>query len=465
MRDLGIIIPALILAILFPDFTTHAHEDGHHHDDGDHDIEISKETRESPADSLIELYLSKIKEDPDDYYNYTKLGESYIQKGREAGGIKHYLKAEEALRRSLELQPDGYAAYVYLGQVSSYRHEFRKTIEYAKKAIELKPEKSIPYGVLGDAYMELGMYEEAAKAYETASIISPGFYSWSRIAQLKDLTGDTEGAIEVMKDAIELASRDSLPGENIAWANVMLGSFYYKTGDLEKAEKSYSEALRSFEDHYLAFEHLAELQTARENYQEAARLYERALRINPKPHFYLELGKIYEKLGRPEKSEKLYREAEERYQEYAESGIRGHSRELVLFYTNRNINPDKALELAQRDSERTGDIYAYDTLAWAYFKAGYPDKAMGAMNEALRLGTKDALLYYHAGMIHYKLGNKVDAKRYFDLVLETNPNFDKDALREVRYTLRELDKSSTDKPDNARRMSQQSDESRKGISN
>lgn len=438
MRIFSILIPALFLVILSPDFTTQAHEDGHHHDDGDHYNEISKEAVESPADSLIKLYLSKIKENPDDYYNYTKLGASYIQKGREVGGIKLYLNAEEALKKSIELYPDGYAAYVYLGQVSSYRHDFRKTIEYAKKAIELKPEKGIPYGVLGDAYMDLGMYEEAAIAYETASIISSGFYSWSRIAQIKDLTGDTKGAIDVMKDAIGLALRDNLPGENIAWANVMLGSFYHKTGDLEKAEKSYREALQSFKDHYLALEHLAEAYAARGSYQKAARLYERALKINPKPHFYLELGKMYEKLGSPEKSEKLYSEAEERYKDYAESGIRGHSRELVLFYTDRNINLNKALELAKRDWEGTEDIYAYDTLAWAYYKVGNFDKASDAMNKALRLGTKDALLYYHAGMIHYKLGNREEAKRYFDLVLETNPHFDEDAVNEVRYTLRRL---------------------------
>lgn len=443
MRNLGILIPALFLAILFTDFTTRAHEDGHHHDDGDHHNELGKETRESPADSLIELYLSKIKEDPGDYYNYTKLGASYIQKGREVGGMKPYLKAEEVLKKSIELYPDGYAAYIYLGQVSSYTHDFQKTIEYAKKAIELKPEKSTPYGVLGDAYIELGMYEEAAKAYEIASIISPGFYSWSRIAQMKDLRGDTEGAIEVMKDAIELALRDDLPEENRAWANVMLGSFYYKIGDMEKAEKSYQEALRSFKDHYLAIEHLAEVYAARGSYEQAARLYEKALRINPKPHFYLELGKLYEKLGSPQKSEKLYRKAKERYKDYAESGIRGHSRELVLFYTDRNINLDKALELAQRDSEGTEDIYAYDTLAWAYYKAGDLDMAIDAMNKALRMGTRDALFYYHAGMIHYKIGNREQAKKYFDLVLATNPRFDKDAVNEVRYALRELGKSSS----------------------
>ncbi|MCI0482753.1 MAG: tetratricopeptide repeat protein, partial [Candidatus Dadabacteria bacterium] len=235
----------------------------------------------------------------------------------------------------------------------------------------------------------------------------------------------------------------SLPEENIAWAKVMLGSFYFKAGDLEKAEKSYEQALQTFKDHYLAIEHLAEVNAAKGNYEKAAALYGRALELNPKPHFYLELGEVYEKLGRPAKSKELYRKAEKRYKDYAESGIKGHSRELVLFYAEKNINLDRALELAKGDSEDTEDIYAYDTLAWAYYKTGNPDKALDAINKSLRLGTKDTLLYYHAGAIYYKLGKKEEAKKYFDLVLATNPFFDKEAVNEVRYALNELGKSSS----------------------
>lgn len=437
MNRLQLLVTALLLSVLCGTINSRGHEDGHHHE------QISKEAGESPADSLIELYISKIKEDPDDYYNYTKLGASYIQKGREVGGIEPYLQAEEVLKKSIELYPDGYGAYVYLGQVSSYKHNFHKTIQYARKAIELKPEKSIPYGVLGDAYIELGMYDEAERAYLTASMIAPGFFSGARIAQIKDLKGDTKGAIELMSNSIQLASGQGLPAENIAWAKVMLGSFYFKTGDLEKAEKSYEEALQSFNKHYLAMEHLAEVYAAKGNYEKAAALYERALELNPKPHYYLKLGEVYEKLGRAAKSKELYGKAEARYKEYAESGIKGHSRELVLFYADKNVNLDRALELAKGDTEVTEDIYAYDTLAWAYYKTENLNNAMDAINKSLRLGTRDALLYYHAGVIYHKLGKKEEATKYFDLVLATNPFFDKEAVNEVRYALSELGKSSS----------------------
>lgn len=437
MRTHMIYISALLLSLLFGTMSSRGHEDGHYHQDA------KIQLRESPADSLIELYKSKISEDPDDYYNYTKLGESYIQKGREVGGRKPYHQAEQALRKAVELYPDGYAAYIYLGQVSSYTHNFQQTIEYAKKAIKLKPEKSVPYGLLGDAYMELGRYEEAGRAYQIASMISPGFYSLSRISQLKDVTGDTSGAILAMKESIELAESGNLPIENRAWANVMLGSLYLKEGNIEEAEGYYEKALETFQDYYLALGQLAQLHIESGEYDEAAVLYERAIKLNPRPQYYLALGKVYEELGMTEKSEASYRKAEEGYKEYSKNGIKGHSRELVLYYTDNDIKLDRALKLAKKDSADTEDIYAFDTLAWAYYKTGNIDEARDAINKSLRMGTKDAVLYYHAGMIYYKLNKSEEAEKYFRLVLETNPFFDKDAVKNVRYTLGELDKADS----------------------
>ncbi len=437
MKAEYIYIPVLLISLFIGNINSTGHEDGYSPED------VKMQSRTSPADGLIELYNQKIKDDPDDYLNYTRLGESYIQKGRETGGIKPYLQAEVALKKAVELYPDGYAAYIYLGQVSSYTHNFDKTIEYAKKEIELKPEKSVPYGLLGDAYMELGRYEEAEKAYQTASIISSGFYSLSRISQLRDLTGDTEGAIQTMKEALNQAASGNLPIENRAWANVMLGSLYLKKGMIEEAEGYYEKALGIFQDYYLALGQLAQLHVMTGEYEEAATLYERAIELNPRPQYYLALGEIYEVLGMSERSEKSYRKAETRYDEYSKNGIKGHSRELVLYYADNDIKLNSALELAIRDSEDTEDTYAYDTLAWAYYKTGSIDKAGDAINKALRMGTKDAVLYYHAGMIYYKLDNEGEAERYFNLVLSINPFFDKDAVENVRHSLGELERSSS----------------------
>ena len=64
-----------------------------------------------------------------------------------------------------------------------------------------------------------------------------------------------------------------------------------------------------------------------------------------------------------------------------------------------------------------------DTLAWARYKAGRLRDADWAMRRALRLGTRDARLYYHAGMIARALGDRPRARHFLALALRVNPYF------------------------------------------
>ena len=57
------------------------------------------------------------------------------------------------------------------------------------------------------------------------------------------------------------------------------------------------------------------------------------------------------------------------------------------------------------------DIYAYDALAWALYKADRLDEAAAAAAEALALGTPDPRLAYHAGMIATARGEIDDARQ------------------------------------------------------
>jgi tetratricopeptide (TPR) repeat protein len=82
-----------------------------------------------------------------------------------------------------------------------------------------------------------------------------------------------------------------------------------------------------------------------------------------------------------------------------------------------------ALELAQKELEIRSDIYTYDVLAWTLYKNGRYQQASTAISEALKIGTKDARLLFHAGMIHHGLGNADAARDYLARVLSTNPHF------------------------------------------
>lgn len=65
-----------------------------------------------------------------------------------------------------------------------------------------------------------------------------------------------------------------------------------------------------------------------------------------------------------------------------------------------------------------------DALAWTALKAGKQDQAQSAIKEALRLGTRDAKLFYHAGMIALAREDKAAVRDYLNRALAINPQFD-----------------------------------------
>src|SRR5438552_417128 len=86
--------------------------------------------------------------------------------------------------------------------------------------------------------------------------------------------------------------------------------------------------------------------------------------------------------------------------------------------------PEEALRLARLEAAGRGDIYTDDTLAWACYKNGRLAEAARAAHRALRLGTEEAMLHYHAGAIAAALGHERIAARHLRRALGLNPHFD-----------------------------------------
>jgi hypothetical protein len=61
------------------------------------------------------------------------------------------------------------------------------------------------------------------------------------------------------------------------------------------------------------------------------------------------------------------------------------------------------------------------------------------MQEALKLGTRDAKLFFHAGMIAAALGNAEEAKTHLRRALEINSHFHLFHVDLARKTLQDLD--------------------------
>ena len=96
------------------------------------------------------------------------------------------------------------------------------------------------------------------------------------------------------------------------------------------------------------------------------------------------------------------------------------------------------MSVAAREHEARKDIFTADIYAWCLYKKGRLQEAKKAAGEAMRLKTKDARIFYHAGMIEKGLGNKKAAADYLKKALEMSPAFDVLQAEKAKAALQEI---------------------------
>src|ERR1044071_286829 len=151
-------------------------------------------------------------------------------------------------------------------------------------------------------------------------------------------------------------------------------------------------------------------------------MYEKMRRILPMLDYIAALGDIYTLTGRRERARQQY-ELVEYIGRLNEINNILYNRELAYFYADHDIKPREGLELALRELEYRRDVYAYDVVAWNLYRNGKSAEARTAMDQALKLGTQDAKIFFHAGMIYSSLGEKAEAKESLSRALRINPYF------------------------------------------
>jgi cytochrome c-type biogenesis protein CcmH/NrfG len=117
--------------------------------------------QQNETDNLIRFFQWKVSQDPNDSFNYDKLGVAYIQKSRETGDITYYDLAGKALEKSLALESthaEAGPATKHLATVYFAEHRFADALALAQKALALNPADHTPYALIGDARCEMCEY-------------------------------------------------------------------------------------------------------------------------------------------------------------------------------------------------------------------------------------------------------------------------------------------------------------------
>jgi tetratricopeptide (TPR) repeat protein len=378
-----------------------------------------------------------VRDNPKNGRNKTLLGTTYLQKARETGDPTYLSKAEQLFKQALDLNSNDFEAMAGMGSLSLSRHQFWEALRWGEKGLVLNPWSAELHGVVGDACVELGEYDRAVKIFQKMVDLRPQLSAYSRVSYIRELYGDTQGAIEAMSIAVSSGAPNR---ENTAWCQVQLGHLYFNQGNYRMAERQYQNALKHLPKYVHALAGIARLRVAQSKFDEGARLYEEVVAAMPLPEYVIALGDLYEAVGKKDLAKKQYDLVLAMEELYRANGI-DTEMEMALFEVDHHGNVSVALKQAQRQIQKQGNIKAADVLAWALYKAGRYQEAESTIEKALRLGTKDPLFLYHAGMIHYRAGQRTKAKECLSQALALNPHFSIRHAPVARHTLDELRQS------------------------
>jgi tetratricopeptide (TPR) repeat protein len=368
--------------------------------------------------SLVADLQSRLRANPKDEHSFALLGLAYEQRARETGDPSWYPKAEGVLRRALALDPKDSIAVSGLGSLALSRHQFRAALALGERARALNPYSAQPWGVIGDAKVELGRYREAFAAFDRMNKLRPSLSSYARTSYGRELIGHTAAAIRAMKLAVDAATGGAEP---TAWTHVQLGKLYFNHGRYAEAEREYRVALQAFPGYAYGLDALAQSLAARGHLHQAIAAERQAVSSIPLPQYVAALGDMLSAAGRPTLARKQYALIGAIERLLAANGVRTDL-EIALFQVDHRIALRHALDRARVGRAERPSIDGDDVLAWALARNGQCAEALPYSRRALRLGTQDALKFFHRGMIERCLGHP-SAKAWFRKALALNPQF------------------------------------------
>jgi tetratricopeptide (TPR) repeat protein len=371
------------------------------------------------TDRLIWDTQEVLRENPNSVDAYAVLASLYVQKARDTGDPSFYAKAQSVLDQALKRDPQNVEALIGAGTLANARHQFREALQLGKQAKAINPTVPRIYGVIADAQTELGLYDDAVQTLQTMIDMRPDLSSYSRISYARELHGDIEGAVEAMQAAVTASGPAT---ENSAWVRVQLANLYFTQGDLAHAEQEYQRTLTLLPNYVYAQAGLGRVRAAQGKLDEAIGLYQNAIARIPLPEFVIALGETQQAAGQAAEAAKQYDLVRAMQQLFKANGV-DTDLELALFDADHGQAPAATVALARDAYARQPSVKAADTLAWALFKAGQTAEARRYADQALRLGTHDPLMLYHAGTIAQAQGDSVAARDWLTRSLERNPSF------------------------------------------
>ncbi|MFF7281938.1 tetratricopeptide repeat protein [Streptomyces griseorubiginosus] len=372
---------------------------------------------------------------PRDAGSWAVLGAAYAEQGRRTADTALYPRAEDALRTSLKVRRNA-EALTGLAVLANARRDFRTALAWGEAARQLESGRWTAYPALIDAYTGLGDYKAVGRTLERLLELRSGPAVRARAAAVYRDRGRREDAAAALSDA---AAAARTPAERAAYLE-RGGQLAFERGDREEALRHFREAVRVDPDQQAARAGQGRALAALGRPAEAVTAYRTALAKQPLPQYAVELGELYESLGREQEARGQYdllRAAVER----AAGG--GADEDLVLGrFEADHGEPASAVRLLRAEWLRQPGIEVADALGWALHRAGQDEEGLRyariATDRVHGGAVRSAPYLYHLGMIERELEQTSPARRHLQEALRINPWFSPLGARSATQALAAL---------------------------
>lgn len=325
-------------------------------------------------------------------------------------------------------------ALTFKATIRLSQHEFSEALEIGERAAKMNPYNAFVYGILVDANVELGHYEEAVAMADKMVSIRPDLRSYSRVSYLREIHGDDAGAIEAMKMAIDAG----YPGyEDKAWCRVTLAELYQKQGELNKAEVELRMALAERSNYPYALAGLGVVEMKKGNLGKADELLSQAIALMPNAAFEEDMIRLARLQKNADHEQEHIAKAlvaynanehapEHHHHDDDHTHSHGHSHvtgmEIARFRSEFTTDYDLALSNAlDAYKVRPNNIDVNLTLARIYYQKTDLEAAKMHLDKAQATGSNNTEIKLLEGLISWHSGEQKAAKKTIEQALQTDP--------------------------------------------
>jgi len=367
--------------------------------------------------SLIIQLETRVEELPGDYLSWATLGIAYTEQARLTADTSYYPRADAALKRSLEVNDvDNFTAYYGLSALAAARHDFVLAESYASTGLAINASSGPLHGILSDAQIQQGRYDEGFASAQRSVDLAPGVASFARVSYTYELTGQIEQATSLMQRALD----DATTGADRAFALFHLGELALGQGDPNTALGYFLEALDADPDNISALSGKAHALRVSGQKLTSVDTYKKLVAITPSADFLIEFGDFLANEGRDGEAQELYDRAREQIATDVTNGAKNDAG-IIIFEADHG-DPKKALLDAEAAVKERPFLEMHGAHAWALYVNGDYPAAVLAIELAQQLGLRDAALSVRSAQIREAAGDRQGALGDLRVALEIDPH-------------------------------------------